>query len=95
MTNTEKSDGASLMWRLRRSIAKARSSAWSGANHRQGLALAEEIRAEIRELTKRLNAVGSQIEASSRRISAAGAYNRCATLLRQKQALTRNERAKS
>jgi len=94
VTNKENPDVTSLMWRLRRNIAKARSSVWSGANHRQGLALAEEIRAEIRELTKRLNAVGSQIEASSRRISAAGAYNRCATLLGQKQALKRSERAK-
>jgi hypothetical protein len=94
VTDKDSSDGASLMWRLRRNITKARSSAWSGANYRQGLALAEEIRTEIRELTKRLDAISKQIEASSRTISAVSAYSRCAILLGQNQTVARSERAK-
>ena len=94
MTNKENPDGASLMWRLRRNIAKARSSSWSGANYRQGLALAAEISAEIRELKKRLDVVGSQIEASTRTVAAVSAYSRCAILLGQNQTVARSERAK-
>lgn len=94
MTNKKDPDGASLMWRIRRNVAKARSSAWSGANHRQGLALAEEIRAEIRELTRRLNAVGNQLEASARTVAAVSAYSRCAVVLGKNQTVTRSERAK-
>jgi hypothetical protein len=87
-------DDASLMWRIRRNIAKAKNSTWTGANHRQGLALAEEIRTEIGELTRRLDAVGKQLEASARRVAAVSAYSRCAVLLGKNQTVTRSERAK-
>jgi hypothetical protein len=83
-----------MLRRVRRSIAKARSLVPGVDDYRRALLLMSEIRGQIQSLNERLRLVEEEINASTRRVVAVNAYNRCAALGRRQTAV-RNERAKS
>jgi hypothetical protein len=82
-----------LLRRFRRSAAKARTLARSD-DRRRALVMMAEIREQIRQLQERLNRVEDEIRASTRRITAVNAYNRCAAL-GQRSKIARSPEAKS
>jgi hypothetical protein len=82
-----------LLRRVRRSAAKARTLARSD-DRRRALVMMAEIREQIRQLQQRLNRVEDEIRASTRRITAVNAYNRCAAL-GQRSKIARSPEAKS
>jgi hypothetical protein len=82
-----------LLRRVRRSAAKARTLARSD-DRRRVLVMMAEIREQIRQLQERLNRVEDEIRASTRRITAVNAYNRCAAL-GQRSKIARSPEAKS
>jgi hypothetical protein len=69
-----------LLWRLRRTIAQARSLGAIASNHRQAMVLTAELRTQIQALTERLKHVEDQMRTATRGVIAVSAYNRCATL---------------
>jgi hypothetical protein len=81
-----------LLRRVRRSLAKARRLVRND-DRRRALVMTAEIREHIRLLRERLNHVEDEIKASTRRIVAVNAYNRCATLGRR-SAIARSPEAK-
>jgi hypothetical protein len=82
-----------LLRRVRRSLAKARRLVRND-DRRRALVMTAEIREHIRLLRERLNHVEDEIKASTRRIVAVTAYNRCAAL-GQRSAIARSPEAKS
>ena len=82
-----------MLRRVRRSAAKARTLARSD-DRRRALVMMAEIREQIRQLQERLNRVEDEIRASTRRITAVNAYNRCAAL-GQRSKIARSPEAKS
>ncbi|MBR1220951.1 hypothetical protein JQ557_23330 [Bradyrhizobium sp. U87765 SZCCT0131] len=72
-----------LFRRVRRSVARARRFAPDREDRRLALVLIAELRAEIEALQAGLQAVENEMKASTRRVTAATAYNRCAALIRR------------
>jgi hypothetical protein len=82
-----------LLRRVRRSAAKARTLT-PRDDRRRALVMMAEIREQIRLLQQRLNRVEDEMKASTRRITALNAYNRCAAL-GQRSKIARSPEAKS
>lgn len=72
-----------LLRRVRRSIARAERFSPDREDRRLALVLIAELRAEIEALQAGLQAVETEMKASTRRVTAATAYGRCAALTRR------------
>jgi hypothetical protein len=84
----------SLLRRVRRSIAKTQRLTAEDSDRRRVLVLMVEIRENIGMLRERLDRVEQELRASTRRVAAVNAYNRCA-VLGQRVPSVRSPEAKS
>jgi hypothetical protein len=83
-----------LLRRVRRSIAKAQKLTAEDCDRRRVLVMMVEIRENIGLLRERLDSVEQELKASTRRVVAVNAYNRCA-VIGQRVPSARSPEAKS